>query len=112
MKKYAALRLYYAPDKYQGQSVVTLNEQGEVLSFFSLDEETHTTEWVGGIIILSSKATISIEENYNDLLTEEHYTELCEATGTPQIGDLLMPSICPDGRIWVVNTDKPFSFAL
>lgn len=74
MKKYAALRLYYAPDKYQGQSVVTLNEQGEVLSFFSLDEETHTTEWVGGIIILSSKATISIEENYNDLLTEEHYT--------------------------------------
>ena len=43
-------------------------------------------------------------------ITEEHYTELCEATGTPQIGDLLMPSICPDGRIWVVNTDKPFYF--
>ena len=43
-------------------------------------------------------------------ITEEHYTELCEATGTPQVGDLLMPSICPDGRIWVVNTDKPFYF--
>ena len=26
------------------------------------------------------------------------------------IGDLLMPSICPDGRIWVVNTDEPFYF--
>lgn len=43
-------------------------------------------------------------------ITEQHYTELCEATGAPQIGDLLMPSICPDGRIWVVNTDAPFYF--
>ena len=43
-------------------------------------------------------------------ITEEHYTELCKATGAPQIGDLLMPSICPDGRIWVVNTEKPFYF--
>ena len=43
-------------------------------------------------------------------ITEEHYFELCEATGTPRIGDLLMPSICPDGRIWVVNSDEPFYF--
>lgn len=43
-------------------------------------------------------------------ITEEHYKALCEATGTPQIGDLLMPSICPDGRIWVVNTNSPFYF--
>jgi type I restriction enzyme S subunit len=43
-------------------------------------------------------------------ITEEHYKSLCEASGTPQIGDLLMPSICPDGRIWVVNTSKPFYF--
>lgn len=43
-------------------------------------------------------------------ITEKHYAELCEATGTPQIGDLLMPSICPDGRIWLVNTDEPFYF--
>ena len=43
-------------------------------------------------------------------ITEEHYTELCKATGAPQIGDLLMPSICPDGRVWVVNTKEPFYF--
>lgn len=43
-------------------------------------------------------------------ITENHYEELCRATGTPQIGDLLMPSICPDGRIWMVNTDEPFYF--
>ena len=43
-------------------------------------------------------------------ITKEHYKELCKATGTPQIGDLLMPSICPDGRIWMVNTNMPFYF--
>lgn len=43
-------------------------------------------------------------------ITEQHYAELCKATGIPRIGDLLMPSICPDGRIWLVNTDKPFYF--
>lgn len=43
-------------------------------------------------------------------ITEEHYQQLCLATGKPQIGDLLMPSICPDGRIWVVNLEDPFYF--
>ena len=43
-------------------------------------------------------------------ITEEHYDELIKATGKPEPGDLLMPSICPDGRIWVVNTDNPFYF--
>lgn len=43
-------------------------------------------------------------------ITEEHYKELVKATGSPQPGDLLMPSICPDGRIWIVNTENPFYF--
>ncbi|MCD8361342.1 MAG: restriction endonuclease subunit S [Lachnospiraceae bacterium] len=43
-------------------------------------------------------------------ITEQHYKELCNASGTPQRGDLLMPSICPDGRIWVVDTNEPFYF--
>lgn len=43
-------------------------------------------------------------------ISPEHYQSLREVTGTPQIGDLLMPSICPDGRIWVVDTEKPFYF--
>lgn len=43
-------------------------------------------------------------------ITEEHYTELVHHTGKPMVGDLLMPSICPDGRIWQVDTDAPFYF--
>lgn len=43
-------------------------------------------------------------------ITQEHYDSLAEATGVPQIGDLLLPSICPDGRIYQVQDNKPFYF--
>lgn len=70
MKKYAAHRLYYAPHKYQGQSAVVLNEEGKVHSFFPLEEETNATEWIGGIIILSTQAEINSEEDFRELLTQ------------------------------------------
>ena len=43
-------------------------------------------------------------------ISESHYQALCEASGKPIKGDLLMPSICPDGRIWIVDSDSPFYF--
>lgn len=43
-------------------------------------------------------------------ITEKHYRNLKEISGVPEIGDLLMPSICPDGRIWIVKEDSPFYF--
>lgn len=55
---------------------------------------------------------LSTGENIEPTLfiKEEHYKDLKESTGVPAIGDLLMPSICPDGRIWSVNTEEPFYF--
>lgn len=43
-------------------------------------------------------------------ITKAHYDNLREATGVPMIGDFLLPSICPDGRIWRVDTTEPFYF--
>ena len=43
-------------------------------------------------------------------ISEKHYRELCDASGAPKFGDLLMPSLCSDGRIWRVNTTAPFYF--
>ena len=55
---------------------------------------------------------MSLEDNITPTLfiTEEHYEKLKKETGVPKIGDLLMPSICPDGRIFEVTNDKPFYF--
>lgn len=56
--------------------------------------------------------SLAIGENISPTLfiTEEHYNSLKEASGVPKIGDLLMPSICPDGRIWQVKDNNPFYF--
>ncbi len=43
-------------------------------------------------------------------ISEEHYVELTSKSGSPEKGDLLLPSICHDGKIWQVNTDRPFYF--
>src|SRR5262249_4122814 len=43
-------------------------------------------------------------------ITKEHFERLRAQSGIPKVGDLLLPSICPDGRIYLVNDDKPFYF--
>ena len=43
-------------------------------------------------------------------ITKTHYEELKKYTGVPALGDLLLPSICRDGRIWQVDTEEPFYF--
>ena len=35
---------------------------------------------------------------------------LIDHSGKPHVGDLLLPSICHDGRIWRVHNDEPFYF--
>ena len=55
MKNYACHRLYDSPDHYSGQSVVTLDECGQVVSYVPLTNELPATEWIGGVILLSDK---------------------------------------------------------
>ena len=43
-------------------------------------------------------------------ISEEHYARLSNDETKPQIGDLLMPSICNKGQVWMVDTDKPFYY--
>lgn len=43
-------------------------------------------------------------------ISKEHYERLKSEAGIPQKGDLLLPSICPDGRIYIIDNDEPFYF--
>ena len=43
-------------------------------------------------------------------ITEEHYYRLTSDDTKPKIGDLLMPSICNKGQVWMVNTEEPFYY--
>ena len=41
-------------------------------------------------------------------ISRELYDELSQYTGKPKRGDILLPSICSKGELWVVDSDDPF----
>ena len=43
-------------------------------------------------------------------ISEEHYNRLTKDDTKPQLGDLLMPSICNKGQVWMVDTNEPFYY--
>lgn len=43
-------------------------------------------------------------------ISEEHYQQLINGDTKPQLGDLLMPSICNKGQVWMVDTEEPFYY--
>ena len=43
-------------------------------------------------------------------ISEEHYNRLAKDDTKPQLGDLLMPSICNKGQVWMVDTNEPFYY--
>ncbi len=43
-------------------------------------------------------------------ISEEHYNRLANDETKPIIGDLLMPSICNKGQVWMVDTEEPFYY--
>ncbi len=43
-------------------------------------------------------------------ISEDHYNRLANDDTKPKIGDLLMPSICNKGQVWMVDTEEPFYY--
>lgn len=43
-------------------------------------------------------------------ISYERYKRLAGDETKPHIGDLLMPSICNKGQVWMVDTDEPFYY--
>ena len=41
-------------------------------------------------------------------ISKDHYDNLVSTSGKPVYGDILLPSICANGELWVVNTNEPF----
>ena len=43
-------------------------------------------------------------------ISKEHYDRLANDETKPKVGDLLMPSICNKGQVWMVDTEEPFYY--
>jgi type I restriction enzyme S subunit len=46
----------------------------------------------------------------NLFITTDRYNQILSEDDVPKVGDFLLPSITPDGDIWIVNTKEPFYF--
>ena len=43
-------------------------------------------------------------------ISMEHYLKIASDDSKPMRGDLLLPSICNKGQVWMVDTDEPFYY--
>lgn len=43
-------------------------------------------------------------------ISEEHYKRISSDDTKPKVGDILIPSICDKGQVWMVNTEAPFYY--
>ena len=48
------------------------------------------------------------EDSYR--ISMEHYLKIASDDSKPMRGDLLLPSICNKGQVWMVDTDEPFYY--
>lgn len=57
-----------------------------------------------------SQLANGIEPQNPYYISKEHYLKICDEDTKPKIGDLLMPSICDKGQIWLVDNEKEFYY--
>ena len=77
--------------------------------------EVFTTEFVDNGIPFYRGTEISdlskgVKPNCMYYISEEHYNRISSDNTKPKIGDLLMPSICNKGQVWMVDTNEPFYY--
>lgn len=72
MRKFACNRLYISDTECLPQSVVSVDESGNVLGYAPLKDEQAATEWIGGVIVLSGEKELVPAGDFKTLL--EHLT--------------------------------------
>ena len=95
----------------KGWEVITLGDKCDVTSFKRVLIEEVVNE---GIPFIRGTELMALSKGENVdftlFITDEHYARVKAISGVPKVGDLLIPSINADARIWILNTDKPMYY--
>ncbi|MBQ8240344.1 MAG: restriction endonuclease subunit S, partial [Bacteroides sp.] len=95
----------------KGWEIVTLGDVCDVTSFKRVLIEEVVDE---GIPFIRGTELMALSKGENVeftlFITDEHYEKVKAISGVPKIGDLLIPSINSEARIWILNTDKPMYY--
>ena len=95
----------------KGWEVITLGDKCDVTSFKRVLIEEVVDE---GIPFIRGTELMALSKGENVdftlFITDEHYARVKAISGVPKVGDLLIPSINAEARIWILNTDKPMYY--
>ena len=99
-RQYACHRVYQSPGEFDGRSVVCIGMEGEVKEHYPLTDEIPSTEWIGGVIVLSGRTELPATDNdsrWMHLMNEEcqpplyawHISEFDFAKERPAPGSII-----------------------
>lgn len=95
----------------KGWEVITLGDKCDVTSFKRVLIEEVVDE---GIPFIRGTELMALSKGENVdftlFITDEHYARVKAISDVPKVGDLLIPSINAEARIWILNTDKPMYY--
>lgn len=104
MRRFACHYLYASADGCYARYVVELEDDGRLRRYFPLTEELSSTQWIGGIIVLSplSELVIRPQERFADFLrraTAETGTEAPVYAWHIACADLPAKELTPESRV-------------
>ena len=92
----------------KGWEIITLGHKCEVTSFKRVLIEDVVDEGIPFIRGTELMALSRGEDvDFSLFITQEHYDLVSKISGVPKKGDLLIPSINAEARIWILNTNQP-----
>ncbi|WP_455672828.1 hypothetical protein [Phocaeicola sp.] len=80
MKRFACHRLYVSPGECYAKGVAELENDGRVCACFRLEEEISATQWIGGVIVLSSEESLERERGETFQAFVQRVLERAEGT--------------------------------
>lgn len=100
--------IYYNKYKYNTKKLEDIAKVGSSHRVFTTDFVEKGIPFYRGKEIGQLANGVIPENSY--YISKEHYLKICDKDTKPKIGDLLIPSICDKGQVWMVDTEEPFYY--
>jgi len=100
--------IYYNKYKYNTKKLEDIAKVGSSHRVFTTDFVEKGIPFYRGTEIGQLANGVIPENPY--YISKEQYLKICDKDTKPKIGDLLIPSICDKGQVWMVDTEEPFYY--
>lgn len=68
MRKIACHRIYMKQQIIRTATVITIHDNGTVIGYNPLEEESANTEWIGGVVVISDQPDLRVTDSFKMIL--------------------------------------------